>query len=513
MQIGWGGSIGAPEKVDTIKFKVRAREKAITEIKVFITENDKNGQVLYEETLHVNIESKQASDVYWTLPEVFENTEGKSLYFTYNCNQFCDLYTNTGAPIKQEHYQAVAAYATNGKLLSSPSKMMDVVGKPCRYIYVELGTLEYNLVLDEDSNNLDYVQTYEDKINVFLADQYELVVGDTFQLFYRGVMQAVNPYNYHILVKCNVGNAYPRYFEYTPDKEGEYKLEIFVYDNNHNLLGKDSTKLIVKNAVEPKEMINVLCIGDSLTGGGYWPKESYRRLTQSDGTPIGNGLSNINYIGTKTVNVSGNIVGFEGYGGWQWSTFLSNKSPFYDTELGEINFTSYCERNGFEDIDVVNILLTWNGQSAYKTNYSLTSDHFKNAQILIDQIHKEYPNAIIRCMGIQMPSQNGGTGYNYGASGSYSDAYSILVTALYYNKTLEEMCKLDKYKDFVKYVDVAAQFDTDYNMPSKNKPVNTRNPLTETFGTNGVHPSTNGYYQIGDAAYRSMIHDINNYYK
>ena len=27
-------------------------------------------------------------------------------------------------------------------------------------------------------------------------------------------------------------------------------------------------------------------------------------------------------------------------------------------------------------------------------------------------------------------------------------------------------------------------------------------------GTNGVHPTVNGYYQIADAAYRSFCHDI-----
>ena len=33
---GWGGSIGTPETVDTIRFRVRAREEAITQIKVYL---------------------------------------------------------------------------------------------------------------------------------------------------------------------------------------------------------------------------------------------------------------------------------------------------------------------------------------------------------------------------------------------------------------------------------------------------------------------------------------------
>ena len=142
----------------------------------------------------------------------------------------------------------------------------------------------------------------------------------------------------------------------------------------------------------------------------------------------------------------------------------------------------------------------------------MDSGHFAHAKQLIDILHQEYPNAIVRCMGIQMPSQNGGMGYNYGANGGYSDAYGILVSAMHYNAVLEDFCRQEAYSSFVKYVDVAGQFDTDYNMPSRQKPANTRTGVTETFGTNGVHPSTAGYYQIADAAYRSLIHDIQNFY-
>ena len=58
---GWGGSIGAPQSVETIRFRIRANDKAITKIKVFLTENDKNGTVLYSETLSVDIRPEQDS--------------------------------------------------------------------------------------------------------------------------------------------------------------------------------------------------------------------------------------------------------------------------------------------------------------------------------------------------------------------------------------------------------------------------------------------------------------------
>jgi len=506
---GWGGSIGHPENFNTIRFRVRARDEAITKIKVFLNAYDKNGETLYVETLDVNIAPKTDAWVDWVLPEVYQNTEDLPLYFIYNCNELCDVWSNFSNKIPANEYQAVTTYTTNGKFLDNPSKMTNVVDNPCRYLYVQLGHKQESYVFSIDFDEI------EEYVNVFLADEYELVVGDNFQLFYRGVIQAVNPYNYYIKTTCKKGSAYPRYFEWKPTAEdvGRHQLTLQVLDNNGNLLGEDKTTLVVKEAVEPTRNINILCIGDSLTAGGYWPGEMNRRLIGEGGTPIANGFSNISFVGAKSAKINGYNVNFEGTGGWTWATFLSDKSPFYNPETGKISFKYYCEQNGIETIDCLYTLLTWNGQGTpFKTNYSVSTGHFADAAKLIDILHEEYPDAKVRCLGIQMPSQNGGMGYNYGANGGYSDTYGMLVTAMNYNATLEDFCQQDKYRDFVKFVDVAGQFDTDYNMPNTQKPVNNRSTVTETFGTNGVHPSVNGYYQIADSAYRAFIHDIHKYY-
>jgi len=506
---GWGGSIGHPEEVDTIRFRVRARDEAITQIKVFLNAYDKNGETLYVETLDVNIAPKTDAWVDWVLPEVYQNTEDLPLYFIYNCNELCDAWSNFSNKIPANEYQAVTTYTTNGKFLDNPSKMTNVVDNPCRYLYVQLGKTYESYVFNV---NVDDTKEY---VNVFLADEYELVAGDNFQLFYRGVVQAVNPYDYYIKVTCSKGSAFPRYYEWNPTAEnvGRHKLTLQVMDNNGNLLGEDSTTLVVKEAVEPTKNINILCIGDSLTAGGYWPGEMNRRLIGEGGTPAANSFSNISFVGAKSKTINGYKVNFEGTGGWTWGTFLSEKSPLYNPATGEISFKYYCEQNGIETIDCLYTLLTWNGQgTAFKTNYSVSTGHFANAAKLIDILHEEYPEATVRCLGIQIPSQNGGMGYNYGANGGYSDSYGMLVSAMNYNATLEDFCQQDKYKNYVKYVDVAGQFDTDYNMPNTQKAVNNRSSVTETFGTNGVHPSVNGYYQIADAAYRAMIHDIQRYF-
>ena len=53
-----------------------------------------------------------------------------------------------------------------------------------------------------------------------------------------------------------------------------------------------------------------------------------------------------------------------------------------------------------------------------------------------------------------------------------------------------------------------AQFDVENNMPASEMQVNIRNKKTERVGTNGVHPTMEGYLQIGDVFYRALVADM-----
>lgn len=160
---------------------------------------------------------------------------------------------------------------------------------------------------------------------LYLAKNYDLVVGDKFELFYRGVIRSMNPYKYYIHVSCMKGRPYPRYYTYTPtDAEvGDYPLTISLYDDFGELIEQASTTLHVVKPVAPKKMMNILCFGDSLTFNGVWPYEGYRRFTKTEGEPAGLGFSNtLNLIGTMKKDE----IGYEGYGGWQWRHFVTNEA-------------------------------------------------------------------------------------------------------------------------------------------------------------------------------------------
>lgn len=426
-----------------------------------------------------------------------------------------------------------------------------------------------------------------------LAKSYDLVVNDTFELFYRGILCLFNPYQYYILVRCDKGNPYPRYYTFTPKENevGDYPLTITLLDDKNQVIETASTMLHVRKPVQPNKPLSVLCIGDSITFNGVWPKEGYRRFTKSGGEPNGLGFdSTLHMLGTCKQDLDGEEVGYEGYGSWTWRSFcttdvVSTKSPvwvkvpyhpfdendqhsvwksgnlewvlesieekrlkfkrgnnnyspnpkiedcfehisggihqesfciteyefeignpFWNKEAERIDFKHYCKKHGYEKIDLVYILLTWNGlYQPYNTNFN---HHIDYAKVLLRQIHQDYPKAHITLLGVQICSVNGGIASNYGANGPYSDLFGTITTAFNYNAALEELASSDEFKPYCRYVDSKAQFDSEYNMPMVERKVNARNPLTEMIGTNGVHPTMSGYLQLGDVFYRVLVKDV-----
>ena len=424
---------------------------------------------------------------------------------------------------------------------------------------------------------------------IYLAKNYDLVIGDTFELFYRGVIRSMNPYKYYIFVTSPKGRPYPRYYTYTPNvgEEGDYPLTIELHDDFGNVIESATTNLHVVKPKAPKRKMNILCFGDSITFNGVWPYEGYRRFTKTGGTPEGLGFEDtLNFVGTCKKDE----VGYEGYGGWQWRHFVKDEAvsttssvwveveshnldendqhstwksenlqwvlesieekklkfkrgpgnytclpkvgdvfenvdggihkdninitkyyfekgnPFYDKEIDGPNFKKYCQDNNYECIDYMYILLTWNGQY---TPYNHDFSHFEPfITSILNRAKLDFPNVKIGLIGIHSPSVNGGIAANYGASGLYSDVYGELSTAFNYDEYLEKLCERDEYKDYCRYIDMKAQFDVEYNMPSTMLKVNARSEEVERIGTNGVHPTMNGYLQIGDVFYRALVADM-----
>ncbi|MFA6889911.1 MAG: hypothetical protein WCQ80_02685 [Bacilli bacterium] len=341
------------------------------------------------------------------------------------------------------------------------------------------------------------------QVSLYLAPEYYLVPGETFQLFYRSFIQAVDPYRYYIRLTGTVGHGYNRYYEWTPENTNQgkdYSLQIDVCTDDGEALASATTVLKVRKTTSTSKRI--LCIGDSLTANGYWVSHGYDQY-------IANGGVAHTFLGTIQGGYQSSTIHYEGRGGWQWSSYIggydTTDSPFKAATTSGISFLEYCTHNGYSGIDELYILMSWNGIGGRFRTFSMNSEPFLSAKKLIDQYHTDFPNGKITLLGVPQPSVASGLGSYYTINSSYGDNYGQFVSALHYNAQLLAFSKMEEYQSFVRYIDVASQFDSEYNMPTISKPVNTESSVTESIGTSmGMHPSTDGYLQIGNVFYRAL---------
>jgi hypothetical protein len=421
----------------------------------------------------------------------------------------------------------------------------------------------------------------DEEVEIVLPDVINAIVGDTLQLFYRGIIKAVNPYRYDIVINCTKGAWFPRYFEYTPviGDVGTVTFTVKVKDSAGNLIASKAVSLVTKNAVQsPAANKNVLVLGDSLTAAGSYPIEASRRLIGTGGTPAGKAFTNIAFAGRKPY---GSIYG-EGNSGWSWANYLtvgrkaftiaitapsvmptigavyadsnskqytmwwdysttslkflvndttstppasgtltkisgtgdatitysaivqSSGNPFWNDSTAQLDVPSYVTKWMAGAVDVVYVLLTWNAVTGNKTDFTAFTDY---ARTLFNHINANFAACKIKIMGLQVPDLKGGNRIDGApAENTYTDSYGLVVTAMNMNKAYQALAKEAGLSSFVEYVDVASQFDSEYNMPYAAKAVNARLAIvTEPIGTNDVHPSTEGYYQIADVVYRNFV--------
>lgn len=412
------------------------------------------------------------------------------------------------------------------------------------------------------------------KVKLNLADSYELVVGDTFELFWKGVLLANNPYNYNIKVSCVIGNTYQRKYVVTPTVSdiGTHEMSIQVWNDEQELLDERHIRLIVKDkVVSPASPINVLCVGDSTLLNGLWAFESCRRLIGRGGSPSGDGLGNIHFIGT----CEREDVRYEAYGGWTFSSyntmFKNNKfqwitcrhdktvedqhsiyvddngyewkletlederlkmicdlsdvpllsngkltwvrggvnhsdivftdasfasgNPFWNEYTGRVDFKSYVRNQGVDTLHYLYVLLGYNSMQSTLENYRAQVENF------IANVHADFPDCKIMLMSLYAVSMDG-CGRNEGCAWN---CYEILKKSFAFNDLYKEIADTTPN---VYYLDSGAQFDTEYGFPATYEPVNVRCSDMEKIQVNACHPTDEGYCQIADAVYRSLVHRL-----
>lgn len=345
----------------------------------------------------------------------------------------------------------------------------------------EVWTPEYVMFKNKGEEGLlEKVDRIDNTIEVMLPSDIYLLKGKTSQLFFKGFIKAVNPYDYDIKVMCNAGKTFPRYYEIDGNVSvGDYPLTVQVRDNNFKTIGEASTTLHIIEQVVADAPKNILCIGASATATGCWAAELNRLLNNS----------NFSFVGRK--QGTDEVVNLEATGGWSWSSFITADAPFPEGNFGEYANT-YCKGK-------IDVLIAHIGVNNSLWENSDPQTAIADARTLIEGYFADFPDGGMIITAIPMPDE-GTNVYGNTNSENNINRYGTLSSFLRYNKALYELVEELKSKYNISYVATNILFDTDYAYPKEYKSVNTRMDMfKEMVGVNGVHPIPEGSYMVSDA--------------
>lgn len=182
------------------------------------------------------------------------------------------------------------------------------------------------------------------EVEIDFPQYYDAVEVDCLELYAQSLLRCRDYRNYYLVFSAPRGKGYRRKWSYTPMEGDEsFTLTLSVYSSARLLLAQASVEIRVHPLPRrPDRPLHFLCVGDSLTAGGVWPRELYRRLTQPSESTRGDtalcpeqpcaalGSENIRFLGDCSAELEGvGGVHFEGRGGWTWEHYTGMGVPQY----------------------------------------------------------------------------------------------------------------------------------------------------------------------------------------
>ena len=231
------------------------------------------------------------------------------------------------------------------------------------------------------------------------------MTGTPAKIYFRNLVCTYDKSVLQFQVDSKVGKSNKFFWEFTPQKPGDYPLSITVKDTKGRVVGTAETVLRVAPATKGNDRNAVIMIiGDSIMGGAQIADHLQAGLKK-------HGNPNIRLMGSHSGGGKPLAVGkaaVEAYGGWSWGTFLSHWRPeegynkrtkFKKMVDGKLVFAiqEYLDKyNAGKAPDAVIIYLGCNDIASAKMNTieQLTSSSFRNRRILLTELQKAMPNAI-----------------------------------------------------------------------------------------------------------------------
>ncbi|MBQ9786136.1 MAG: hypothetical protein IJW25_01565 [Clostridia bacterium] len=411
---GWGGSIGKPSEIDTIRFKVKCGDETrpsaatITEVKVFLTEESHTGTVLFETTLDVEIKFGEVEDLIVKLPEKIINTKNINYYFTYACNAPCERYMNYGAVIPETDNQVCMTYFTAGYIPNAISDNIKTHDSQIKYLPVEIGVVNPKFIISEST-----VKDIYSKMNEYAYKNQTLALpktiygyaGQTIQIYFNNISAyMIDDVYFRVTTNENKGVIYSDRWEYVPTAAETFDLTISCYTKDWELIEETVVSVVIKDTTTTTSA-NVIVIGDSTVNNGQEVGFMAAEDTADENFAI-------NFLGTRAAS---NSIPHEGRSGWTAYKFVNSvndsgddtvTNPFYNSEISSFDFSYYMTQQGYESVDAVFIQLGINDMFGAKTEEQLEqslTQFTTNLDIMVKSIHTYNPdikvivNLIIPC--------------------------------------------------------------------------------------------------------------------
>lgn len=336
-------------------------------------------------------------------------------------------------------------------------------------------------------------------------------------VYFDDVVLVINPVNYAFDVTCGKGQQQAERWTFTPAAEdiGDYGFTLAVRDGANRVMAQASSivRVVKPDAGAERAAVSVLFIGDSLTNASVYPLRVMDLFSEKGAPPL-------TLVGMHVPRPDTPELRHEGFGGWTAKRFATRfdgrgrtgeanewDSPFLYLNADNkptLDFAQYCrDANGGQAPDFVTIFLGCNDTfgATDETIEATIDDMFIYMDALIQMIRAYSPQTYI---GLILPVPPAATQDAFGAN------YGCGQTRWQYKRNQHRVVErmTERYgareAENVTLIPSYVNLDTLHGFPQTQGPWNAQTAQQTARLNNGVHPSEEGYRQIGDSVYSWM---------
>jgi hypothetical protein len=288
------------------------------------------------------------------------------------------------------------------------------------------------------------------------------------------------------------GKKRDRSFQYTPTVVETNVLNFNIYNAGRIIGTKAVSVQSVLNSGAEGVTKNVLMIGDSMMSNTAALPTEFKTLCDASGDIA------VNMLGTK----GSNLNRYEATGGYKYSNYISNSSPFWNSSNSKVDFKNYMSVNsnfGFTNtIDYAIIML---GNNDVRDPQSIATI-ITNAKILIDRI-LDVTTGYPTCKIIIVPSPlTANSIAGWGTFGDLRISTEGLLRDLY--KAMKTNFNNGIYNANVSLSFGSLFVDRLNGYFYSTTVISARDIVTVTEVTDAVHQNSVGSKQIADGIYSSF---------